>query len=502
MSTSSLFRSVRNVGDLIDPAIGPEDPALIEFAGGAQQSFTYRELHEVLSWAKDHLHRFAPTRSRVAVVGDVSWRTVSISLALMASGHVVVPLNYKLSKDVLRHIAANAKINIIIYDDGYEPIAENFANLPRFHVSRFFTPIRVQPRQKMPSSASGDDWCCILYTSGSTGVPKGVPLSHTSQIWWMRTLIKQCDLHAEVVPVALPFYHMAGFFLPLLTLATHGTAILMPKFEVKQLAAALATFPCTFIATITPILARIVHAKQKLDASRLASVRLIEIGSAPLSRTLYEDIRTLFPSARVLNHYGSTEAGWFVFDEHPAGLPTPPLSLGYPLTGLEVKLIGEEPSRGVLAVRGPSVAAEYLGLENETHRRFQDGWFVTNDEMYRDERGFYYFIGRSDEMFKCNGESIYPTEIELRLEQHPAVEAVAVVPAPDAIRGQIPVAFVVRGSDQVTEVELQEFVRISGPDYQYPRVVVFVNELPVGASEKIDRQMLRGLAIKFGTPPE
>jgi acyl-coenzyme A synthetase/AMP-(fatty) acid ligase len=231
-----------------------------------------------------------------------------------------------------------------------------------------------------------------------------------------------------------------------------------------------------------------------LEGADLSGVRTIEIGSAPLSDSLYHSICRLFPSARVLNHYGSTEAGWFIFSDHPTGLGTPPLSLGYPLLGLEVDLLGDDPDRGILTVKGPSVATGYFGLESESRKRFQNGWFITNDEMSRDDNGFFYFVGRSDDMFKCNGESIYPAEVESRLAEHPDVKEVAVTSAADAIRGNVPIAFVVLRNNLVSAKELQDYARAHGPEYQYPRRIIFLEAIPVGSSGKVDYHALREMA--------
>jgi acyl-coenzyme A synthetase/AMP-(fatty) acid ligase len=417
----------------------------------------------------------------------------------MAFGHVVVPINYKLTASAQRAILSTADISLIIYDDPFAGAIDHLTCSTALAASSLLKPTEIGQNEINPLSLLPTDWCCVLYTSGSTGSPKGVPLSHHSQLWWMDKLALECGLKDEVVPVALPFYHMAGFFLPYFTLRVHGTAILTPNFDVTSFARVLSNYPCTFIGTITPILARLVQSQELLLGADLSHVRVIEIGSAPLSDQLYQAIRNLFQSALILNHYGSTEAGWLVFSDHPEGLPTPPLSVGYPLSGLRVKLLGDDPRRGVLAVSGPSVATEYLGLEAETRQRFQDGWFITNDEMYRDDRGFYYFVGRSDDMFKCNGESVYPAEVEARLAAHPDVKAVAVTSATDRIRGNIPIAFVVRHANMVTALELQDFARSTGPKYQYPRQVVFLNEIPAASSGKVDYRLLHEMARKFHT---
>lgn len=349
-----------------------------------------------------------------------------------------------------------------------------------------------------------DQECVVLCTSGSTGKPKAVPLTHHGQLWWMTQLRRftRADAGAvECMPVAVPFFHMSGFFLGMFCAFIGGRAIVMRKFDSKQFIRAAAEYGCTFIATVTPVLARVVREADLLADCNLSGVHAIEIGAAPLTPTLLAAIDKAFPHARILNHYGSTEAGWVVFGDHPDGKKVPSVSLGHPIDGLDVRLAGPQaPGRGVLEVRGPSVATRYLNAPGESAARFRDGWFITNDEMWHDHHGFYYFAGRADDMFICNGENIFPRDLELLIEQHPAVVECCVVPAPDEIRGQIPVAFIVRRpGEPVSTQDIQEFVRSRGPAYHYPRIVTFLDALPYAGSEKIDRRKLTALATELAS---
>src|SRR6202007_1790789 len=146
--------------------------------------------------------------------------------------------------------------------------------------------------------------------------------------------------------------------------------------------------------------------------------------------------------AAISNGYGTTEAGPSIFEDHPRGLPRPLLSLGYPLPDVEVRLAGGTGDEGVLQVRSPAMFTEYLNLPEVTGARLHDGWYDTGDVMRRDSSGFYYFTGRADDRFGGGGENVYPGEIEKMLERHPAVLQAAVVPVPDEIKGEIPIALV------------------------------------------------------------
>ena len=169
------------------------------------------------------------------------------------------------------------------------------------------------------------------------------------------------------------------------------------------------------------------------------------------------------------------------------------MSIGYPLPDVEVRLVGADaPERGALEVRCPAVMRGYLNLPKVNAEVLNDGWYKTNDILRRDEHDFYYFVGRADDMFVCNGENVFPAAVETLLEKHPAVLQACVVPATDAQRGHVPIAFVVlRPGTESSDEELRAYTIANGPPVQHPRKVVFLDELPLLGSNKLDRGKLR-----------
>jgi acyl-coenzyme A synthetase/AMP-(fatty) acid ligase len=243
--------------------------------------------------------------------------------------------------------------------------------------------------------------------------------------------------------------------------------------------------------------ALIARERDLLASLDLSSVRLVTIGSAPLTDALIARVQDIFPGAVVQNGYGTTEAGPSVFGPHPDGVPRPPLSLGYPLSDIQLQLSGgTSDDEGVLMLRTPALMPGYLNLPAVTAQRVRDGWYDTGDVMRRGEHGFFYFVGRADDMFICGGENLYPGEIEKLLERHPAVAQAAVVPAPDEIKGEIPVAFVVLApGQQATAEEIRAHALRHGPAFAHPRAVVFVDAIPGATTHKVDRSALRDAAI-------
>jgi long-chain acyl-CoA synthetase len=152
----------------------------------------------------------------------------------------------------------------------------------------------------------------------------------------------------------------------------------------------------------------------------------------------------------------------------------------------------------VLWVRNRAITPGYLNLPAETAKRIKNGWYDTGDVMRRDADGFFYFVGRADDMFVCGGENVYPGEVEKLLERHPAVAQAAVVPAPDEIKGQIPVAFVVMRPDHTVGAdEIKQFALDRAPAYLHPRFVEFLGEMPLASTNKVDRKTLIARAAKY-----
>jgi acyl-CoA synthetase (AMP-forming)/AMP-acid ligase II len=203
-------------------------------------------------------------------------------------------------------------------------------------------------------------------------------------------------------------------------------------------------------------------------------------------------VRAAFPDAEFANGYGTTESGPGGFGPHPEGKRRPDTSIGYPLPFVEVELVGgATPDEGVLHIRAPTMAPGYLNLPAKSAEKFHDGWYDTGDVMRRDADGFFYFVGRADDMFVCGGENVYPGEVEKLLERHEAIHQASVVPVADEIKGEVPVAFVVpRKGNMPTEDEIRRYALANGPAYAHPRRVVLLSELPLAGTNKIDRKAL------------
>jgi long-chain acyl-CoA synthetase len=448
------------------------------------------------------LRRGVRPGARIGILAENRVEFIASYFGIMRMGAVAVPVNHKLPHSTIAHIFRDSEIEFAFSDAARRPLVPTgvpIVDLDGNDAQSFNAFLDPGPLQTyLPSPR---DLAEILYTSGSTGVPKGVPLNHHGQLWAIGHYLEPLPDVApqETTIVVAPLYHMNGLFNITVALAKRVEVISLPRFDARRFLETVAEYRCTILSGIPTMFALMVRQRDLIERLDFGSVREVTIGSAPLTDALLERVQELFPNAQIKNGFGTTEAGPAVFGPHPEGRSRPPLSLGYPYADVDCQLVdGPSPDHGVLALRTPALTQGYLNQPQATASRMRNGWYLTGDVMRRDEHGFYFFVGRADDMFICGGENIYPGEVEKLLERHAAVAQAIVVPAPDDIKGQIPIAFIVprRGATPTAE-EIKQYALSEGPVYAHPRFVEFVDVLPVSGTEKIDRASLTARAARI-----
>ena len=436
-----------------------------------------------LSYAALLQRRGIEPGSAVGLFAKNSVHNLMAYQGVMRAGCVCVPVNIRQPAGIVRYICGDANIRFAFTDGNAHALIPEGIEQVRLGAIEPEAPAPPLPRMDQHSTA------LILYTSGSTGRPKGVVLSHFSQLAMIDAVTGGTESRlfaGQRGIVVAPMFHMNALVFIASFLKGGGSIVLMPKFEAAGFAAAIRTHGVNVITGVPTMIAMLHSTWRDIGRPLFDGVNTVYIGSAPVTGAIVEQSLAMMPNARVLNSYGTTETGGGLFGPHPDGLDRPPTSVGYPGAHVGMRLDGN----GALLVKAPSMMEGYLNLPDLTATRLQDGWFDTGDLFERDENGFFFFRGRADDMFVCSGENIYPGEVEQAIESSPKVVQAAVVPVADAVRGQVPVAFVVAADGPVSEREVQDHVRANAAPYLYPRRVWFVDALPLASTTKIDRREL------------
>jgi acyl-CoA synthetase (AMP-forming)/AMP-acid ligase II len=493
-----------NLGDLVDHVRDPGKTALIDVGGageGTERTYAFRELDAMSkAVARGLLRRGLVRGDRVAILSANRAEYLFAYFGAMQAGLVAVPVNFKFPAATLEHVLRDCDARLVFCDAARRcacpsgvPVVEfgtdGPAGFDALLDSGSFDVVRPV----------GSEPAMFLYTSGSTGKPKGVVLSHASHCWVVEQRIAGRDWSDHRVLVAAPLYHMNGLAMSKFVVAAHATIVLLPQFTAPGYIDAIGRHACTWLTSVPTMMALVAKERERVARTDTSSVRIVRMGSAPVSDRLIDDVKAVFPKALVTNVYGTTEAGPVVFSAHPDGLPQPTMSVGYPHPAIELRLVADGRAgveQGVLEMRCPALMNGYHKLPEATRKAMTaDGFYVTGDVFRRDADGFHTFVGRVDDMFVCGGENIYPGDVEKMLETHPDIEQACVVPVADEIKWQKPVAFVVlRRGAALSEQQVKAYALANAPAYQHPRVVRFVAELPLAGTNKIDRKAVAAMA--------
>jgi fatty-acyl-CoA synthase len=485
---------------LDDRARTTPERVAIDFDG---RLVTYREL---AAGADAYAAAFAGAGlargDRVATLTGNSPEHVMVLFACAKLGVILLPLSWRLTAPELRYQLDDAEPSLVLVEDEYRDLAEATGSRfgafePASHSRRRTTyanetVTESHSRRRTTyanETVTESDPLLLVYTSGTTGKPKGALLTHANCFWTNVSFDATTGVHGDdVVLQVLPQFHVGGWNVqPLLAWLKGATVVLERQFDAGRVLDLIERKRVTTMMGVPPIYLFLAQHPRFADAD-LSSLDRAVVGGAPMPEALLET--WVARGIAIVQGYGLTEAA-------PNVLCLPPedavRKLGYagkPYPFVDVRLSGEHE----LQVRGPNVFAGYWRNPDATAAALtEDGWLRTGDVAEADEEGFYRIKGRLKDMYISGGENVYPAEVEAVLHEHPRVQDAAVVGVPDERWGECGAAFVVAGG--VTEEELVEWCRARLARFKVPVSVRFVEEIPRNSLGKIEKQSLVAQAV-------
>jgi len=418
--------------------------------------------------------------------------------AVLRAGGIVVPMNPLLkAREVEYYLRDSGARDLIV---SHEVAAEAAHGATAVGVSlRVVAPepfcellAAVAPAAGTVARAAGDT-AVLLYTSGTTGRPKGAELTHgnlhrNSAIFASALLQLGPD---DVIVGCLPFFHAFGQTCCLnAAVASGSTVTLIPRFDARATLAAIADERATVFAGVPTMYSTLLE-QARHDTVHTSSLRVCVSGGAALPVEVLRSFEEKFGCV-ILEGYGLSETSPVASFNHP-GRERKPGSIGTPIDGVEFRLIDDEgkdgDNIGEIAIRGHNIMKGYWQRPEETEAAFVDGWFLTGDIGRVDDDGYYYIVDRKKDLIIRGGYNVYPREVEEVLYEHPAVREAAVVGVPHQSLGEeIGAAVVLTGGASAAPEELRDFVKQRIAPYKYPRHVWLVDELPKGPTGKILRR--------------
>ena len=345
-----------------------------------------------------------------------------------------------------------------------------------------------------PAIDPKDDLAVLPYSSGTTGMPKGVMLTHFNLVSNLRQLQEVLPVEADDVLIAvLPFFHIYGqTVLMNQGLLGGGQIVTMPRFDLDQFLELIAKHRVTKAYVVPPIAVALAK-HPAIDDADLSSLRLIMSGAAPLGEELADQVATRI-DCQTMQGYGMTETSPVTHILPPGNARGHGGKIGFPLPDTECRVVhpetGEDAERGELWMRGPQVMRGYLNNPEATAATIDaEGWLHSGDVAEVDSEGYFEIVDRLKELIKYKGFQVPPAELEGLLLTHPAIEDAAVIGVPDEECGELPKAFVVAG-DGVTDEEIMEFVAERVSPQKRIRLVERIDEVPKSPSGKILRRLL------------
>jgi len=512
---------------MITSAICPDRPAII-FEG---KKYSFADLSQRVNRLANVLLGLGVEKGdRVAILQVNCNQYVEAYYAVAKIGAIFVPLNFRAKQDELVHMLNHSESNVLFVGQRYlEMVNDMRPELPlvKHYISLDGKQEGMLEYEELLASASDEevftdiadeDITMLMYTAGTTGLPKGVPLIHNSFSVYLLENVTPADPEIEETNLlTMPLYHVAG--IQAMLAATYGgrTLAMMRQFDVDEWLETVQREKANRAMLVPTMLKRVID-HPDFDKYDLSSLKVVTYGAAPMPFEVIKKAIEVLPGINFINAFGQTETASTITtlspedhiiegteEEKEKKLRRLTSSIGRPMSDIEMKIADEKGKAlppgevGEIVARGPRVMGGYWKDAEKTAKALtKDGWLRTGDMGYMDEEGYFYLAARADDLIIRGGENISPEEVENVLYSHPAVEEAAVIGVPDPEWGQQPRAVVVlKKGKKASPDELIEYCREKLSSFKRPRSVVFVDELPRTSTGKVLKRVLRE---QYGEP--
>lgn len=482
----------------------PHKTALKDHQNG--KTITYAEMNKAANYLSCYFQDYLGLEKgdRVAILSDFNITYVLLFSVAQKLGIILLPLNYRLSGRELNYLLENSETTTCITSKKYLPLLAHehyyqnclhqldIDNLEKqweqanSHCPKHFSPIHIEQ----------DHPLFILYTSGTTGLPKGALYTHKMAFWnSINTGLRLAITEHDHTVVCMPPFHTGGWNVLLSPFLHHGASIsLLAKFEATVVMDLLAE-ECATLFMAVPTMLKMMADTDQFEHADLSSLRYFIVGGEPMPIPLIEKWHG--KKIPIRQGFGMTEAGPNLTSLDQSDAIRKKGSIGMPNFYVETKLVNKHGTEvanyeiGELLIKGPIITPGYWKNKQATAKAIKNGWFHTGDLMKRDEEGYLYVMDRIKNMFISGGENVYPAEIEHFLRSHPNILEVAVIGIPHPKWGEVGQAFVVlKENHQAYEEELIQFCEGKLARYKIPKTFTLLQELPKNTTGKIDKKKL------------
>ncbi|MCP3873141.1 MAG: AMP-binding protein [Desulfobacteraceae bacterium] len=481
--------------------------------GKLETQLTYTKFYNDINRVANFLSRYALKKGdRVILMLEKSVVNAVAYFALLKTGVIVVPINPGFKKDELEYLLNDAKAELILVDSKKKELINKIdskikyldisTQIPYEKIDFF----RSEPNKSKTTAVSKADPALIVYTSGTTGNPKGAVLTHNNLICDAKNIISVWNIsHTDVLCHALPLFHIHGLCFAMHTALLSGAHVIMvdsfsPQTVLERLLSKASSDKCTLFMAVPVMYTKLMDFMGDHRQYDFSHIRLLTSGSAPLLESQFERIKKIFKKEPV-EREGMTETGMNF--SNPLNGKKKPGSIGRALPGVKVRIVnhkkGQDVKTGAVGefwLQSPSIIKEYWQKPIETKAAFNDGWFRTGDLGRIDDEGYYYLTDRIKHLIISGGENISAKEVETVINNIKGVTESSVVGLADETWGEKVVALVQKDPEfELKESQIKRLCKEKLHDWKCPKKIIFTKNIPKNTMGKILKEKVKQLFI-------